>query len=320
MKSDRNVVLVTSVSRKVPLVQEIRQAFVKIGTQGKIIGGDAESHVVSRYFTDDFWEMPPLDMLSIDDFIYNCLLRQISLIIPTRDGELPYFAKHKSRLADAGISVMISPQNSVELCVDKLLFYEAFRDNPELGIIPTASEIVVLEAPSYVVKERYGAGTKGILINASRNQALSHSHSLKYPVFQPFIDGCEYSVDVYVTKQGKVKGVVGRSRDFVVNGESQVSTTLRHSELERATINLVEKIGIRGHAICQAIINNDGVHFIECNCRFGGASTLSVAAGLDSFYWFLTEAAGGSCDALPFLRSRKELRQVRYPADLIEAV
>jgi carbamoyl-phosphate synthase large subunit len=57
------------------------------------------------------------------------------------------------------------------------------------------------------------------------------------------------------------------------------------------------------------------LHLLECNCRFGGASTLSIAAGLDSFYWFLRECLNEDLSDLPFLNYRRGLRQIRYAED-----
>jgi carbamoyl-phosphate synthase large subunit len=77
-------------------------------------------------------------------------------------------------------------------------------------------------------------------------------------------------------------------------------------------------LGIYGHAVFQLIQSSTGgLHVIECNARFGGASTLSIAAGLDSFYWFLLEACGDSLSQYPFARCRRELRQIRFARDLV---
>ncbi|MNC49272.1 carbamoyl phosphate synthase-like protein [compost metagenome] len=71
--------------------------------------------------------------------------------------------------------------------------------------------------------------------------------------------------------------------------------------------------------IFQVIIDHAGeYHFIECNTRFGGASRLSVEAGLDSFYWFLLEAEGNDLAEYPFVRSAQEKRLIRYAEDLIQ--
>lgn len=53
------------------------------------------------------------------------------------------------------------------------------------------------------------------------------------------------------------------------------------------------------------------------NARFGGASHLSIKAGLDSFYWFFLESSGHNIDVYPFIRNKEELKLIRYPEDLI---
>jgi carbamoyl-phosphate synthase large subunit len=67
--------------------------------------------------------------------------------------------------------------------------------------------------------------------------------------------------------------------------------------------------------IGRAILGDEGLQIIECNTRFGGASTASIAAGLDSFYWSLLESSGADVSQAPFLRIPGEVRQVRAPTD-----
>jgi carbamoyl-phosphate synthase large subunit len=80
-------------------------------------------------------------------------------------------------------------------------------------------------------------------------------------------------------------------------------------------------LGLTGHMVFQAIEDRSGrVHLMECNSRFGGASTLSVAAGLDSFYWFFRECMGDDLHDVAFVESPEGLRQVRYASDKIVSV
>ena len=128
----------------------------------------------------------------------------------------------------------------------------------------------------------------------------------------------EVSVDVYIDTKGKAKGTVVRTRDLVVDGESQITTTIRNERLENLCTDLAEKLKLYGHVIFQILISPEGAfHIIECNSRFGGASTLSLSVGLDSFYWFLLEASGETLDDYPFLRATVEKKQIRYPEDLV---
>lgn len=309
-------VLVTSIANKVPLIKALRKASLRLGNRGKVIGADARNDIVGKYFVDDFWLMPKLDELEIEDLIAYCRNEGITCIIPTRDGELSFFAENADVFARKGISVMISDPDCVRTCLDKLLFAKRVR---ALGFpaVEAVDDINNLSSDSFVVKERFGAGAHKIGLGLGREQALAHAGKLENPVFQPYIAGKEASVDVYVDRTGKVKGAIARTRDLVVHGESQITTTFENKNLEQLCAGLAEKLGINGHAIFQVIIDEDeDFHIIECNSRFGGASTLSLAAGLDSFYWFLLESQGVDISDYPFIRLAGK-KQVRYLEDIL---
>lgn len=315
VESERNV-LVTSISKKIPMLQALQQAARKLGRGLRVIGGDVDDRCLGAHFADGFWKMPRLSELSTEQVVAYCQSQGITAIIPSRDGELLYWAEHAETLAKSGISVMISPKSSVEICLDKWLFYnnDLLRDFP---IIPTYDSLDQAQADRWVVKERYGAGSRSIGLNLSREAAAAHAQTLESPIFQPFIQGEEISVDAYLDRSAKVRGLVLRRRELVVQGESQITTTFREPALEALCTNLLERLQLRGHIVLQVFKTHDGYAIIECNTRFGGASTLSIAAGLDSFYWFLLEANGVDIQAYPFLRSERECRLVRYPKDSV---
>jgi len=106
----------------------------------------------------------------------------------------------------------------------------------------------------------------------------------------------------------------------VVNGESQITATYRCRAIERLCAEVAISLSLRGHVMFQLLVDQQKeVHFIECNCRFGGASTLSVAAGLDSFYWFILETIGVDLDEIPVVLESSQLRQIRYATDKVYA-
>ena len=171
---------------------------------------------------------------------------------------------------------------------------------------------------AFVVKERHGAGSLSLGLNLPYAAAVAHAQTLREPVFQPFIHGREISVDGYVDQTGRVHGLVARTRDVVVRGESQVTTTIHDDALVARLAPMVAKLGLYGPFVLQALLIDDGsLHIIECNCRFGGASTLGIAAGVDSFFWFLQEAAGADLQKFPFRPAAGPLRQVRAAADVV---
>jgi carbamoyl-phosphate synthase large subunit len=312
-------ILISSSSAKVPLLNAVKRAASKLGLEAQIIAGDSNKECLSQYFCDQFWEMPPLAELEDESGLLRELrARRVSFIIPTRDGELPFWSLKRDVLARNGIQVMVSNPASVERCLDKLEFCKHCRRLGVPAILTAESLDELPPVEKYVVKERFGAGSRQLGLCLSRADALRHAESLRHPIFQPHVQGDEYSVDSYVERNGNVKGIICRRRDVLQNGESQVTTTVRDSRLEQACRSSIEALNLYGHVLLQIFQDELAeIHLIECNARFGGASTLSLAAGLDSFFWFFLEASGSDISAAPFTPSAGKLRQVRVPQDCI---
>ncbi len=312
-------VLITSISKKIPLLLAVRNAAHKIGSLSRVHGSDSDKECVGQYAhaIDAFWHSASLERLKAQDILAYCQTHRLRAIIPTRDADLAFYAKHLLFFQSHGISIMVSPLESIEICQDKWRFSQSLaQDN--LLTIPTSLSIGGIRAPAYVVKERYGSGSAHLGINLTVEKALKHAEELKHPIFQPFIEGKEWSIDLYRTRAGKVLGCVCRSRDLVIGGESQITTTKSYPALEKLALKIACHLNLYGHAIIQVIEEKTGnFAIVECNPRFGGASTASIAVGLDSFYWFMLESTETVLSKGHFVRTKQEVRQVRYPADWI---
>lgn len=305
-------VLITSISKKVPLIKSVKRGVHKISKSIKIFGGDSDFNSIGKNFVDSFWEMPHLNNLSYKELLNYCIENNIGLIIPTRDGELEYFAKIKNKLKSSGICVMVSDASSIKYCLDKL----AFGGLEKINAIPAFKNIDQLRAEKFVVKEQYGYSSKSIGINLSRSEALLHASSLEYPIFQQFISGYEISIDSYITTDNNIKGIITRKRIIVENGESVITSTFSDHNLEKILKIYILSLNLYGHINLQAIIDeNNDIHIIECNARFGGASTISIKSGLDSFYWLYLESIGLSLKDYKFIKSKKQITQIRHLED-----
>ena len=298
-------ILITSIGAKIPLIQALRRAKDAFDPALKIIGADTNPHAPSIAFVDVFWQMPPLNELSLEALLLYAKENNLRYIIPTRDAELPFFAMHKQALQNNGIDVFVANEEAVLFCYDKLRFYQQQRS---AWAIPTSLNIETLNAKSFVVKERFGAGARSMACRVSKEEALLHAMKLQEPIFQHFIEGVEYSIDCYVDGFMACKGVVVRSRDVVVEGESKVTTIVHDDILAKKAADFVTCHGIQGHSVLQVLKNEEGSFLIECNARFGGASTLSEYAGLKSFLCFFQEANAQECS---LEISPKIIRQVR---------
>jgi carbamoyl-phosphate synthase large subunit len=315
MVSNNNI-LITSSSAKIPLILSAKHALKRIDPSALVYAGDTDDSVLSKYIADRFVVTPILEDGCILDFLNLCRQNHIGIVFPTRDGELKFWSKNKQVFAREGIHIVISDLESVDRCLDKFEFFR-FGNSKGFNFIQTSFKISDLaDAEFYVVKERYGAGSIFVGIRLNKKEAISHALKLKNPVFQPFIQGIEISVDAWLSKENKVKGIVLRKRDKIEKGESKVTTTFSDSVIENEITAILEELKLQGPIVLQAIIDNDNtLHIMECNARFGGASTASIAVGNDALYWSLLEAKGENLSKYPFIRKNEQVRQIRIPCD-----
>ncbi len=308
-------ILISSASRKVPLVRAVVEASDRLGLSGLVLAGDVNSQAQAQYACNGLVQLPETVEENLDKLTSVVDEHQIGLIIPTRDGELDFWSKHRAMFKARGVDVLVSEREAIAACVDKLAFAE-FGASHDLPTIPA------WESPRgigpFVVKERFGSGSRSIGIKLGREAALAHGATLTTPIYQPFVDGREVSVDAWLDRRHKVKGLVLRDRDEVANGESVVTTTFRNESLEATCREILEALPLRGPVVLQLILDeNDKPHVIELNARFGGASTASIAVGLDIWGWSILEHLQQDLISVPFLRSGREVRQIRVPEDLL---
>lgn len=236
--------------------------------------------------------MPPIHELNRQSLLLFLKANAISFIIPTRDGELKFWAEHQQFLDQNKIGVMVSSSQAIALCEDKLQFSEFFS----AAQIPSIKTTVNLDSnfegnPKFVVKERRGSGSKAIGLNLGAGEAVEFASSLHDPIFQKQVEGKEFSAETWIDKLGKPNGIVLRWRQLVVNGESHESTTFENKDWADKLYDIFTKlVGLKGHVLAQVMVDTDEqLHLIEINPRLGGASPLAIAAGLHSARWAVFE-------------------------------
>lgn len=304
-------ILISSISSKVHLIKTVIKAKNKFDKSIKIFGIDIIDKNLGKYFVDTFFIIKKTKELEISEFISFCKKNSIGYIIPTRDEDVLFFSKNKQILKENKISLFSPDFSAVELCFDKYIFVQ---NNQVDFNIKTALNIEELKyVDRYVVKDRFGSGSKNLGLNLQYNEAKKFANNIENPIFQEYIEGEEYSIDSYITKTNTFIGMIIRKRELVSNGEAVDTFVVEDTKLEEKIKDFLLKNNITGHSITQVIKRNDKYYLVECNTRFGGASTLSYKMGLKSFYWFLCEE---NEKQFKYKRNKKNLRQVRIKQDI----
>jgi carbamoyl-phosphate synthase large subunit len=241
-----------------------------------------------------------------------CKTRGIEVLVPTVDTELAPLAAARESFDSIGIALPISPAECLRLCRDKQLLLDKVK-----GIVPVPEYEPLTEGAASrvdsfprLVKPRLGAGSRGVARITCREdlEALPKDGSL---LLQEYLPGEEYSVDVYVRRDGRVVAAVPRERMKIDSGIAVASRTLNVPEVIESAIRTAQAVGVRGVANVQFKRGADGLFkLLEVNPRFPGTLPLTGAAGVDMPTLMIDELAG---KPLPEELMRfKELMVVRY--------
>lgn len=241
-----------------------------------------------------------------------CHERRIEALLPTVDAELAPVAAARASFEAIGVALPISPVECLRICRDKQLLMDAVRGKVPIPDSEPLTEAVAARVDRFprFAKPREGAGSRGIARIDSRAD-LDLQPKDGSVMLQEYLPGEEYSVDVYVSRDGRVVAAVPRVRMKVDSGIAVASRTVKAPEVVEAAVRTAELIGIRGTANIQFKRAADGVFkLLEVNPRYPGTLPLTGAAGVDMPKLMADELAGRTLPdgLLPF----SELMVVRY--------
>lgn len=278
-------ILITSVSKKVWLVNAFKDAFTLNGINGNVVCVDVNPLSVGLYAGDNYYIVPPSsDQNFMSKLMDICKNEGINLLIPTRDDELSLFAENIPTFQNKGVCVMISNQEIIGICNDKYKFYQFLVENnysTPKTYLPDQIDLSSINYP-LIIKSRLGSGGKSIFKVESESELIFFLNYVPNPIVQEFIDGKEYTIDIFSDFDNNVLTVVPRERIETFCGESYKGRTVEDDEMIEKAKCLAEKLGTIGHITIQCIKNDGEIKFIEINPRFGGGANLGFASGANT--------------------------------------
>lgn len=274
-------VMITSVSRKVTLVRAFQSALDREGG-GEVVAVDASQHSAALYEADIHQIAPyGLDSSFLDSILEMGEKYDVKIIVPTRDEEVSFLSSRRGKINDAGMRVMAPSPQSVEVCQDKMKFIDHCIENDiKVPKVYTDSETKdSCELPVFV-RGRFGKGGSSAYKVESQAELHVKINEMEDPIVQEYVDAPEYTVDLFADFRGEVISVVPRERVHVFGGESFVGRTVRDDQIINEAVRLSESLNLVGHNTIQCFRrDNDEVHFIEVNPRYGGGASLGFASG-----------------------------------------
>lgn len=272
--------------KRISLVQRFQAAAaaldVRLAVYAYEIDAQQPISAVAEIIIGKKWREPGVQ----DDIARVVAERGIDLIISNVDPATVIHAALKPGLPAAGFSADTA---AVAICMSKKKT-QRFCEEAGLPVIPAA---LPGQFPLFAKPDAGSASVGAMRVDSQSELDAIGKGAVDY-IYQTYIDGVEYTVDAYVTREGVIGGVSPRVRVLTLGGESIITETIHDSAIVAASHAVIERLALRGPVTLQFMRRNadQALFLMEINPRFGGGVIASIEAGFDFPRMMLQELLG----------------------------
>lgn len=217
---------------------------------------------------------------------------RIGLIIPTIDTELETYARQSAAFDRLGCRLHLSDAETIAIARDKARTAGVLA---AAGInTPLTWDEVDLRANKGVnwpvfAKPRSGSASRALAVYDHLSDVPARFSEPM--IFQELLTGPEYTVNIFIDREGVFRCAIPHRRLQVRAGEVEKGVTERRADITEIARKLAGALkGARGCLCFQLIDDPDrGPCVFEINARFGGGYPLADHAGAHFAEWLLRE-------------------------------
>ncbi len=308
-------ILITSAGRRVTLVNIFRKTLKKYNKNGKVYTTDMNPFFSSAcHISDSYFKVPKVTDKNYIKILKDiCIENNISIVVPTIDTELHILAPAKDEFLEYNILIAVS---SEEFCKTFYLKTTTERFFKKYGF-KTPEIITDLNNCSFpiFVKKNNSSSSIGAKIINNLEEAKSLSKYGDY-IFQQYINGEEYTVDVFIDRNERVISIIPRLRIEIRAGEVSKAKTVKDKKIIEEVKELCKYLkGAYGCLTIQLFKTENEIYFIEINPRFGGGYPLSYFAGANFADYLIQDFL--QYDLIYNESWKNNLIMLRYDAEVI---
>ena len=249
------------------------------GFQGKIVATDS-SYLSPGFFMCEVNEViPEADNQSFIDRLNEIVEKYgVNLLLPTSGFDIYPYSEFRDQLIKRGAFPVVSDMDSLVTCKDKMLTYERLKSNFDLPF--TTIDPTEISSFPVMAKPRYGKGSRDIMRLDNTDDIGYVTSKMKDLIFQEFLPGTEYTIDVLSDLDKKAILAVPRIRIQTKAGISTKGRILKNRRIEEECKQIADFIGIRGPCCIQMKEDANGIiKLVEINPRMGGGTIFTALAG-----------------------------------------
>jgi carbamoyl-phosphate synthase large subunit len=280
---------------------------------GKIVATDSTSLSAGFFMADVSEILPEADAQYYVKRLFEIVKKhRVTILLPTSGYDIYPYSANRDALARIGVTAVVSDKDTLEICRDKILTYDTMSGKYDLPF--TTDDPGKVRSFPVIAKPRYGKGSRDIIkVNneADLNYVASNFENI---IFQEFLPGVEYTVDVLCDMNKTPLIAVPRVRLQTKAGISTKGRIVRDAELEITCMKIAQDTGIRGPCCIQMKESSEGqLKLVEINSRLGGGTIFSALAGAN-FPKMILDLLEGTKVKIPKI---SEITVVRYYEEIV---
>ncbi len=282
-------ILFTSAGRRVELMQAFRQAADMVDEKVMIYGADMSDSAPALAYCDKTEIVCRIsDERYIPLLLEICKREEIDALIPTIDTDLLVLSQHKADFENIGTKLLVSDPEYIGACRDKRKTAEFFVKCGLNTPNPTDNVDNYNDGFPCFIKPLDGSSSINAFKAESRQQLLGLAAKVPDYIIQPFVEGEEYTIDIFCGFDCEPVFITPRKRLAIRSGEVLKTQMFMDDKMIEESKKLLEKFKAVGAITVQLIRGRkiddteDKDYFIEINPRYGGGAPLSIKAGANS--------------------------------------
>jgi len=300
-------VLVTGVGGR-SVGHQILHALTLVREKYRLIATDVDSFSFGLYQADAAYIVPRADAADYVPAIGELINREhVQVILPGTEPELRALVANRETVEKAGVLLLASALDVVQMCSNKLRLYDWLQRNgfiaPRTANAGNWHQLIQRTGFPLVGKpteETGGSRNVAILTNEGEvERYLEENKGSREVLLQEYVGSPEqeYTVGVMISKSGEVidsivmhRKLVGLSlgasrqwegRNYALSTGYSQGTIVKHPQIQETCEQLAASIGIQGPANIQCRLSGRGVTILEVHPRFSGTTSIRGDVGFN---------------------------------------
>jgi len=279
----------------------------------KIISSDTNPISAGFYLSDGHEVLPEVENQSYTTRLFEIISKHnIGILMPSSGYDIYNFSRNKGNLLDRGAVAVVSDEDVMEKCRDKMETF-TFLSQKFASPYTTVDPNKIIEFP-LIAKPRFGKGSKGVV-------KIDNDDDLKYVqskndnlIFQEYLPGTEYTIDVLSDLEGEPIIAVPRIRLQTKAGISTIGKIVKDDSISETCKSIAKYLKIIGPCCIQMKETKDGIlKVVEVNPRLGGGTIFTALAGAN-FPSMILDMVKGKKVEPPVI---SEITVVRYFEEIV---